>query len=300
MSRQQQLDAVIADVQACFGAFGPDTTLEKMRADWDAVSSSPPSKVGAKETPVDAGGVRAVWFDAPGAAQDRVVLYLHGGGYVLGGPISHGSMAAQISKSAKARVLFVDYRLAPEHPFPAAVEDATAAYRWLLAQGIKPGRIAVSGDSAGGGLCMATLLSIKQNKLPMPACAAPLSPWVDMEALGETMTSKDAVDPIVKKPLLLGMVSMVVTGGKSVRDPLIAPLYGDLSGLPPLLIQVGTRETLLDDARRLADRAKKAGVKVQLHEFEGQIHVFQVFCSRLDEAVEALDEVGAFVQQHTG
>ena len=120
-----------------------------------------------------------------------------------------------------------------------------------------------------------------------------------MEALGETMTSKESVDPIVKKPLLLGMVSMVVPAGKSVRDPLIAPLYADLTGLPPLLIQVGTRETLLDDARRLADAAKKAGVKVQLHEFEGQIHVFQVFCTRLDEAVEALDEVGAFVQQHT-
>jgi len=297
---QQQLDAVIKDVEACFGAWNAETTLDKMRADWDALSSSHPSTLGAKEEKVDAGGAKAVWFDAPGAAKDRVVLYLHGGGYVFGGPVSHGAMAAQISKSAKSRVLFVDYRLAPEHPFPAAVEDATAAYKWLLAQGYKPGRIAISGDSAGGGLCLSTLLSIKQNKLPMPACAAPLSPWVDMEALGDSMTTKDAEDPIVKKAMLQNLVSMVVPAGKSLRDPLVAALYGDLSGLPPLQIHVGSRETLLDDARRIADRAKKAGVQVTLHEWEGQIHVFQVFCTRLDEGVQSIEEIGQFVQQHTG
>lgn len=296
---QQQLDAVIRDVQACFGAFGPDTTLEKMRADWDAVSSSPPSKVGAKQTPVDAGGAKAIWFDAPNAQKDRVILYLHGGGYVLGGPISHGSLAAQLSESAKSRVLFVDYRLAPEHPFPAAIDDALAAYQWLLAQGIKPARLAISGDSAGGGLCIATLLAIKKAGLPLPACAAPMSPWLDMEALGDSMNSKDAEDPIVKKPLLLGMVSMFMPEGADKRDPRIAPLYGDLAGLPPMLIQVGSRETLLDDSRRITERAKKAGVKVQLHEYEGQIHVFQVFCARMDEAKAALDEIGQFVQQHT-
>lgn len=297
---QQQLDSVIKDVEACFGGWNAETPLDAMRADWDALSSSHPSPVGATETKVDAGGVRAVWFDAPGAVQDRVVMYLHGGGYVFGGPVSHGALAAQVSKSANSRVLFVDYRLAPEHPFPAAVEDATAAYRWLLAQGFKPGRIAISGDSAGGGLCLSTLLSIKQHKLPMPACAVPISPWVDMEALGDSMTSKDAEDPIVKKPLLQNLVSMVVPAGKSMRDPLVAAMYGDLTGLPPLLIHVGSRETLLDDARRVADRAKKAGVKVTLHEWEGQIHVFQVFCARLDEGVQALDELGDFVQQHTG
>ena len=296
---QQQLDAVIKDVEACFGAWNAETTLDKMRADWDALSSSHPSKLGAKEEKVDAGGVKAVWFDAPGAAQDRVILYFHGGGYVFGGPVSHGGLAAQLSKSAKSRVLFVDYRLAPEHPFPAAADDGFAAYKWLLAQGYKPGRIAISGDSAGGGLCLSTLLAIKQNKLPLPACAAPLSPWVDMEALGDSMTSKDAEDPIVKKAMLLNLVSMVVSPDK-LRDPKISALYGDFSGLPPLLIHVGSRETLLDDSRRIADRAKKAGVKVTLKEWQGQIHVFQVFSTRLDEAVQALDEIGAFVQQHTG
>ena len=297
---QQQLDVVIRDVQACFGSWGPTTTLEQMRADWDAVSSTEPSKVGARETKVDAGGARAVWFDAPGAAQDRVVLYLHGGGFCIGSPATHRALATHLAAAMGATVHVLDYRLAPEHPFPAAIEDSLAAYRWLLAQGIKPSRIAVSGDSAGGGLCIATLLAIKNSGLPMPACAAPMSPWLDMEALGDTMTSKDAEDPIVKKPLLLGMVSMVMPEGADKRDPRIAPLYGDLSGLPPLLIHVGSRETLLDDSRRIAERAKKAGVKVQLHEYEGQIHVFQVFCTRLDEAKAALDEIGQFVQQHTG
>lgn len=295
---QAQLDAVIRDVVACFGRWTAETTLDQMRQDWDELSSGTPSPVDATHTAVDAGGARAVWIDAPEAAADRVVLYLHGGGYVFGGPRSHGALAEQYSASAQARVLFVDYRLAPEHPFPAAVEDSLAAYRWLLDQGFKPQRIALAGDSAGGGLTVATLLAIKQAGLPLPACATPISPWVDMEATGASMDSKAAEDPIVQKPLLLQMVDLVVTADRR-RDPLIAPLHGDLSGLPPLLIQVGSRETLLDDARRIAERARAAGVDVTLDVWDGQIHVFQVFCPRLDEGVQALQQLGAFVRQHT-
>lgn len=295
---QAQLDAVIRDVQATFGAWTAETSLPQMREDWDALSSSVPSPIAATHTPVDAGGVRAVWIAAPGVAQDRVVMYLHGGGYVFGGPRSHGALAAQFSKSANARVLFVDYRLAPEHPFPAAVEDSLAAWRWLLAQGHKPSRMAIAGDSAGGGLTLATLLGIKQAGLPMPACATPISPWVDMEASGASMKTKAAEDPIVQEPLLLQLVGMFLPGGQT-RDPRIAPLHGDLTGLPPLLIHVGSRETLLDDSVRIAERAKKAGVNVKLDVWQGQIHVFQVFCTRLDEGVQALDQLGAFVQQHT-
>ena len=295
---QQQLDAVIVDVQKCFGSWTADTTLQQMRQDWDDLSGQP-SPIPGKQEAVDAGGVRAVWFTAPAAAQDRVVLYTHGGGYVLGGPRSHGALAMQLSQSARARVLLVDYRLAPEHPFPAAVEDSTRAYRWLLEQGIKPARIAVSGDSAGGGLAVATLLSIKKAGLPMPACVVPMSPWVDMDATGESMVSKDAEDPIVHKPLLLNMVGMILPN-QNTRDPLIAPLNGDLRGLPPMLIQVGSRETLLDDARRLSEHAKAAGVSVQLDVWQGQIHVFQVFCPRLDEAVKALEQAGEFIRQYTG
>lgn len=294
---QAQLDAVIQDVVACFGAWDAETTLDQMRKDWDDLSGAMPDPVKAEQVPVDAGGAKAVWVTAPGAAQDRVVLYFHGGGYVFGSPRSHAGLAAQYSASAQARLLFVDYRLAPEHPFPAAVEDALKAYRWLLDQGIKPQRIALAGDSAGGGLCLATLLAIKQAGLALPACATPISPWVDMEATGQTMDSKAAEDPIVQKAMLLQLVDMVVAPEQR-RDPLIAPLYGDLSGLPPLLIQVGSRETLLDDARRVAERAKAAGVDVTLDVWDGQIHVFQVFCPRLDEGVTALDQLGAFVRRH--
>lgn len=296
---QPQLDAVIRDVQACFGAWTADTPLDQMRRDWDALSGSLSSPITVRREAVNANGVRAEWFIAPGAATDRVVMYLHGGGYVFGSAKSHAAMATQISASAQASVLFVEYRLAPEHPFPAAVEDSTAAYRWLLAQGIAPARIAIAGDSAGGGLSFATLLSIKQQQLPMPGCATLLSPWVDLEATGASMDSKAAEDPIVQKPLLLQLVGMVAPDG-NVRDPLASPLHGDLSGLPPLLIQVGSRETLLDDSVRIAERARQAGVPVTLDIWQGQIHVFQVFCPRLDEGVQALEQLGTFIRTHTG
>lgn len=295
----QQLEAVIADIQQCFGAWGPDTPMDQMRRDWDDLFARTPAQIGARRESIEAGGVPAERISAPNAAADRAVLYLHGGGYVFGSPRSHRDLAEYLSRAAQAQVFVLDYRLAPEHPFPAAVEDATAAYRWLLSQGFKPERIAISGDSAGGGLTFATLLSIKSADLPMPACATPLSPWVDLECSGETMISKDAEDPIVHKPLTAQLATLYVTDG-NLRQPLASPLYGDLSGLPPLLIQVGSRETLLDDAVRITARAKAQGVDVELEVAEGQIHVWQIFASRLDEGVEAIDRLGAFIRRHTG
>ena len=294
-----QLDKVIADVVATFGAWGPQTTLAEMRKGWDDLFANVQLTVGAKTEKVDAGGVRAEWISAPGAARDRVILYFHGGGYVLGSIHSHRDMCERLSRAAQARVLALDYRLAPEHPFPAPVEDARAAYRWLLGQGLSAKRIALAGDSAGGGLTFAALLALKRHGDPMPACAAPLSPWVDLEGLGESMTTKSAEDPMVQKHLIEQMGKTYVAGG-NLRDPLAAPLYGDLGGLPPLLIQVGSRETLLDDAVRIAERAKKAGVDVELNVCEGQIHVWQIFASRLDEGEQAIQKIGAFVRRHTG
>jgi acetyl esterase/lipase len=293
-----QLEKVIADVVATFGSWGPQTTLAQMRKGWDDLFANAESSVGAKTEKVDAGGVKAEWITAPDAAADRAVLYFHGGGYVLGSIHSHRDMCERLSRAAQARVLALDYRLAPEHPFPAAVEDARAAYRWLLKQGLSPKRIALAGDSAGGGLTFATLLALKQHGDPMPACAAPLSPWVDLEALGGSMTSKAAEDPMVQKPLVLEMAKTYVGDGDR-RNPLCAPLYGDLTGLPPLLIQVGSRETLLDDAVRMADKAKKAGVAAELDVWQGQIHVWQIFASRLDEGEQAIQKIGAFVRAHT-
>src|SRR5258708_782390 len=228
--------------------------------------------------PVNAGGVKSEWVTAPGADAGRAVLYLHGGGYVIGSINTHRDLAARISTAAKARVLVIDYRLAPEHPFPAAVEDSVAAYRWMLAQGLKPSRISVAGDSAGGGLTIATLVAIRDAKLATPGAGVCLSPWTDLEGLGDSMKSKASVDPMVQKEALLEM----------------AKHY--LAGLPPLLIQVGTAETLLDDSTRIAERARKAGVKVTLEPWENMIHVFQVFAPMLDEGQQAIDKIGEFIR----
>jgi acetyl esterase/lipase len=293
-----QLDAVIRDVKAVFTGWNAQTTLEQMRRDWDNVFADVKPTVGAKTEKVNAGGAKAEWITAPGAAADRVIVYVHGGGYVLGSINSHRDMCERLSRAAKARVLSVDYRLAPEHPFPAAVDDAANAYRWVLKQGIKPGRVAIAGDSAGGGLTVATLLALKNAKDPMPACAVPISPWVDMEATGESMTTLDALDPMVHKPGILAMAQTYL-GGADVRNPLAAPLHGDLKGLPPLFVTVGGHETLLDDARRIAAKAKAAGVPVELKVYEGQIHVFQIFAARMDEGEKGIQDIGAFVLKHT-
>jgi acetyl esterase/lipase len=268
-----------------------------MRKGWDGLFANVRPTVGAKTETVDSGGVKGEWISAPGAAADRAILYFHGGGYVLGSIHSHRDMCERLSRAAQARVLALDYRLAPEHPFPAAVDDARAAYRWLLKQGLQPKRIALAGDSAGGGLTFATLLALKEHGDPMPACAVPLSPWVDLEATGDSMISKDSEDPMVHKNLVEQMAKTYVPSG-DLRNPLAAPLYGDLRGLPPLLIQVGSRETLLDDAVRMADKAKKAGVEVELNVWNGQIHVWQIFASRLDEGEQAIQKIGAFIKKH--
>ena len=225
----QQLNDVIHRITATFGSWGPDTTIEQMRQGWDDLFADVKPEVGAKREPVSAGGVKAEWVTAPGAASDRAILYLHGGGFVLGSIKSHGDLAERLSRAAKARVLIIDYRLAPEHPFPAPVEDAVKAYRWLLDQGFKPGHLAIAGDSAGGGLTFSTLLAIKKEKLPMPACATPLSPWVDLENVGETMQTKAADDPMVQKHLVDQMATTYVQQG-NLRDPLVSPLHGILPG----------------------------------------------------------------------
>ena len=292
---QQQLQTLVQMLKS--QPMNPNASVQETRAGFEQMAAMMPVEADVKCEPVTAGGVKSEWVTAPGADAARAILYLHGGGYVIGSINTHRSLAGRLSRAAKARVLVIDYRLAPEHPHPAAVEDAVAAYRWMLAQGLKPGRIAVSGDSAGGGLTVATLVAIRDAKLPLPAAGAPISPWVDMEGIGDSMTSKSAADPIVQKEGLLNMAKAYL-GGKDPRTPLAAPLYADLSGLPPLLIQVGTAETLLDDASRLAERAKKAGVKVTYEPWENMIHVWHLFAPMLDEGKQAIDRIGEFVRQH--
>ena len=294
-----QLDAVVAEVTAVFGSWGPDTSIETIRRDWDALFSNVKPVVGARAEPVNAGGVKAEWIIAPEAKAGRAVLYLHGGGYVLGSIHSHRDVCERLSRASQAQVLALDYRLAPEAPFPAAVKDAVAAYRWLLKQGIAAKHIAIAGDSAGGGLGLATLVSLKDSGDSLPACAALMSPWVDLECIGDSMISRDALDPMVHKPMTQVMSSLYVPGG-DYRNPLASPLYADLRGLPPLMIHVGSRETLHDDSTRIAKRARDAGVSAELKVWEGQVHVFQIFASRVEEGEQSIGELGGFIKRHLG
>jgi epsilon-lactone hydrolase len=271
--------------------------LKALRGVMEGMSGFP-SAGETKCTPVTAGGVPAEWISAAGAADDRVILYVHGGGYVMGSIATHREVVARLSKASGARGLALDYRLAPEHPFPAAVDDAVAAYRWLLAQNIKSANIVVAGDSAGGGLTVATLLAIRDAKLPLPAAGVCISPWVDMEGTGESMTTRAKADPVVQKQGLLGMAQLYL-GGKDAKSPLAAPLHADLTGLPPLLIQVGDAETLLSDSTRLAEKAKNAGVKVELEVWPEMPHVWHLFAPFLPEGQQAIEKIGKYVRQIT-
>ena len=248
---------------------------------------------------VGAGGVPAEWIVAPGAADDRVLLYLHGGGYAMGSMRSHREVISRLSRASGARALGLEYRLAPENPFPAAVEDTVAAYRWLLSNGVNPKKIAIAGDSAGGGLTVAALVAMRYAGEPMPAAGVPISAWLDLEGIGESMTTNAEVDPFVEREGLQFLMKMYI-GDRDPRTPLAAPIYADLHGLPPLLIQVGSLEVLLDDSTRLAERAKAAGVDVTLEVWDDMPHVWHTFAPILPEGQQAIDRVGEFIRKHTG
>jgi monoterpene epsilon-lactone hydrolase len=274
----------------------PPPTLQEMRAGFEQMAAAPQPDV--KCEPVNANGVDAEWITAPGAAADRVVLYLHGGGYILGSVKTHRDLIGRISRAAHARALALNYRLAPEHPFPAAVDDALAGYRYLLDNGVRPSRITIAGDSAGGGLTVATLVAIRDAGLHLPGAGVCMSPWVDLEETGESMTTRAKADPVVQREGLIGMAQAYL-GGKDARTPLASPLYADLKGLPPLLIQVGDAETLLDDSTRIAERARAAGIKVTLEVWPEMIHVWQLFASFLPEGQEAVEGIGKFIRERT-
>jgi acetyl esterase/lipase len=274
-------------------------TVEEMRAGFEQMAALFPVAADVDCQTVEAAGLPAEWVAAPGSHPGRVVLYLHGGGYVIGSINTHRSLVARISAASGARGLAIDYRLAPEHPHPAAVEDATAAYRWLLEQGIEPARIAVAGDSAGGGLTLATLLALRDAGDPLPAAGVCLSPWTDLEGSGASAQPGAVDDPLLHYEGLVEMARHYVGEEGDLRDPLAAPLHGDYAGLPPLLIQVGTREILLDDSTRVAERARAAGVDVTLEPWEGLIHVWQMFGALgVPEADEAVTRIGEFVRKH--
>jgi acetyl esterase/lipase len=275
-------------------------SIAETRAGFDEMMKAflPPPSADLRSRPVDAGGVRAEWIEVPESQRERVVLWLHGGGYMFGSLPSYRDLAGRVARAAHARCLLIDYRLAPEHPFPAAIEDATAAYRWLLRQGVSPRSLVIAGDSAGGGLTLGSLVALRAAGDPLPAAAVCLSPLTDLEATGASLKTSD--DPLLTggPEGILGMSRAYVQGG-DLRDPRASPLYADFAGFPPLLIQVGTREALLDDSTRAAERARAAGVEVALEKGEGLIHVWPLFAPRAPESISAIASLGAFVRRHT-
>jgi monoterpene epsilon-lactone hydrolase len=275
-----------------------DLSIEEQRAQMESNLTQFELPTDVHCEPIDAGGIPAEWITTPGVNTERVICYLHGGGYVLGSINTHRELASRLSRAAKARVLILDYRLAPENPFPAALDDSTAAYRWLLSVGVNPARLVIAGESAGGGLTVATLVALRDAGEPLPAAGICLSPWVDLECLGESMVTKAEIDPVVTRDLVLALAKAYL-GDTDPCTPLASPLYADLTGLPPLLIQVGTAECLFDDAMRLADRARAAGVDVTLEPWDDMIHMWHMFAAILPEGQQAIDRIGEFIREHT-
>ncbi|MDO9712322.1 alpha/beta hydrolase [Paracraurococcus lichenis] len=290
------IDPEVQAIRDLLAARPRPADLAERRKRLDALGGSYPLPRDVRVEPATAHGVPAEWTEAPGADASRVLLYLHGGGYVAGSLASHRPMVAEAGRQAGLRTLALDYRLAPEHPFPAAVEDAVAGYRHLLESGFAPGRIAIGGDSAGGGLTAAALLAIRDRGLPMPGCGWLVSPWVDLESASASMETKSAEDPMVQKVYLLEIAAMY-RGGAAARDPLVSPLQADLRGLPPLLVQVGSAETLLDEGVAFAGKAGAAGVAVTLEVWPDMIHVWHLFHPQLAAGRWALGKAGAFLRE---
>jgi epsilon-lactone hydrolase len=291
-----QLDGLVTLLRS--RAVPPEYDVAKSRERFEKTAVFLGGAPDAKCEKADAGGVPAEWVMAPGCDTGRAILYLHGGGYAIGSLNTHRRLAYDISAASAAKVLLIDYRLAPEHPFPAAIDDAASAWRWLLQQGFAANRMAIAGDSAGGGLTIATLVNLRDKKLGLPACAVAISPWVDLEGLGNSLTTRSAQDPMVQKDGLLWMAKMYLNG-KDARTPLAAPLHADLKGLPPTLVQVGTAETLLDDAIRIAEKMHAAGVDARLAIWPNMLHVFPLFAPILSEGRDGCIEIGTFIRSKT-
>ncbi|HSR85551.1 MAG TPA: alpha/beta hydrolase [Streptosporangiaceae bacterium] len=272
-------------------------TIEERRAATESVAAQPPP--GTTVEPTDAGGVPAEWVVAAGVLPGRILLYLHGGAYQIGSPATLRHMIALMSAAAQAQVLSIDYRLAPEHPFPAAVDDALMAYRFLLRGGADPAFVAIAGDSAGGGLALATLVALRDAGDPLPAAAVAMSPWTDLALTGDSLRTRADVDVMVKPS---GMTETAATylAGADPRHPYASPLYADLRGLPSILIHVGGAEVILDDSTRFAAKARAEGVDVRLEVWPEMPHVWHAFAGLLPESDRAIERIGSWLQAHCG
>src|ERR1700728_696809 len=292
-SMQDVIDGLFEQRKAAAGQAPP--TLAERRATFAPAGRPHPVPDDVRVTEVTAGGVPAHWLGAPGTHAGRVLIFLHGGGFEFGSVRSDGELAARLGRAAGMRVLFPEYRLAPEHHFPAAIDDVVAAWRWLRGdQGVSARSIAVAGDSAGGGLAMALLVATRDAGEALPAAAALMSPTVDLTSSGASMTDRADQDPI-STPAMLRQFAADYLAGADPKTPLASPLFASLAGPPPLLIQVGTADLLFSDAQRLAAAADQAGVDVTLEIGEGLPHVYQLLLGT-PEAAEATERIGKFLR----
>jgi epsilon-lactone hydrolase len=285
------MDLVRQRIAAVFGSWTRDTSLATMRAQFDALLTN---TLDAAIENLSIRGMNADIVHRPGG-EDSTLLYFHGGGYQIGSTRSHRELMIRLSHAGDCNVVTFDYRLAPEHRFPAAVEDGLSAYRWLLERVGTARSIAFAGDSAGGGLAVATMLMARDNGLPLPQTVVLLSPWLDMEASGQTYVSRAAVDPLTQRDKVLAMARTYLGRSGDPRHPLASPIHADLAGLPPVLIHAGDHEALLDDSRLFAQRLKEAGVPVELAVWDRMIHHFQLF-PELAEARQSIEQIGAYLR----
>lgn len=270
-------------------------TVEEVREKLDRYSRLLRVPRGVRIEPVLAGSVSGEWIVPAGAPPGKAILYIHGGGWAICSTKTHRAMVARLAIASRVRALSIDYRLAPEHPFPAGLEDCLEAYLWLLDQGFHQGEIVIAGDSAGGNLTLATMLALKEAGEPLPAGAVCISPATDLLGTGESFRTKAGIDPMLKIPEG-GYDLRPYCGENDPRNPLISPLYGDLSGLPPILIHIGEDEVLLDDSTRFVERACEVGVDARVVVWKEMWHVFQIFAPFLPEARQSIHEMGEFIQ----
>lgn len=314
-----QLEAVLAELKGVLAS--PPSTIEGFREAWstvmDRVVAGVEPVADACYEPVDVAGVPGTWITVPASRADRVLLFTHGGGYAFGSVHTHRDFVARLAEACRARVLGIDYRLAPEHPYPAGVEDTVRAYRWLLDQGVDPAKLVLVGDSAGGGIALAALARITSlaggdspapaggdspasatgQRLPVPAGCAAISAWLDFEATGDSMDNNADKDPFNQRDVVLMVAAMYLAGG-SPEDA--SPLHATLDGMPPLLLIAGGDEVLVDDTRRMAAAARDAGVQVTERIWDGLYHDFPIFDPLEPNSVEALRTLAGFVEDLTG
>ncbi len=290
-----EIEAVRAFLAASRADDGPDPSWEDMRTGYEKAGGAMPVAAGVSVEDTELGGVAGLKLTPENAIEGRTLLYFHGGGYVIGSPVSHRGMVSELASAMKATAYSMDYRMAPEAVFPAAVDDGLASYKALLDMGVDPANMLIAGDSAGGGLTMAVAVSIRDAGLPLPAALAPISPWVNLANDGPAYRTKAEVDPMVTKDGI-DMMAGLYLNGADAKTPLASPLNADLAGLPPMLIQVGSEEVLLSDSTMLAARAGAAKVPVTLEIWPDMVHVFHFFYPMLTDARTAIVRMGNWVE----